>query len=141
MGPARRQIEPRALELGNNRLYRKIQGEDLVARQANFHQSCRKSFYLKYVNHQRNKTKTISNDRGDEKQNDRAAAREKALSVVVDFIKSTVVGRKTFVKLATLRLMYVEELEKSGFPSPEYRSEKLRTRIENHDISEVDRLF
>ena len=73
-----------------------------------------------------------------EERNGRAAAHEKALSAVVDFIKYSVVGRKTVVKLnniATLRLMYVEGLEKSGFPSPEYRSEKLRTRTENHDIS------
>lgn len=40
--PTWKQIEPRALELGNSRLHRKVQGKDLFARDAQFHLSCRK---------------------------------------------------------------------------------------------------
>ena len=48
--PTWKQIEPPALELGNSRLHRKIQGEDPFAREAQFHPSCRKSYNLKYAN-------------------------------------------------------------------------------------------
>ncbi len=49
--PTWKQIEPRALELGLHRLHRMVRGEDLFVREANFHQSCHKSFNLKYTNH------------------------------------------------------------------------------------------
>ena len=51
--PTWKQIEPRALELGDSRLHRKVQGEDLFAREAQFHPSCRNSFNLKYANYLR----------------------------------------------------------------------------------------
>lgn len=51
--PTGKQIEPRALELGNSHLHRKVQGEDLFAREAQFHPSCRSLFNLKYLNHLR----------------------------------------------------------------------------------------
>ena len=38
-----KKIEPRALELGNSHLHRKVQGEDLFAREAQFHPFCCKS--------------------------------------------------------------------------------------------------
>ena len=51
--PTGKQIEPRALELGNSHLHRKVQGEDLFAREAQFHPSCRSLFNLRYLNHLR----------------------------------------------------------------------------------------
>ena len=39
--------------------------------------------------------------------------------------------------LASLRVLYIYELEKSGFANSEYRSEKLKARLENHDISKL----
>ena len=45
--PTWKQIEPQALELGLHRLHCMVQGH-LFAREANYHQSCRKSFNLKY---------------------------------------------------------------------------------------------
>ena len=57
--PTWKQIEPRALELGLHRLHRMVQDEDLFAREANFHQSYRKLFNLKYINHLRDKNSAI----------------------------------------------------------------------------------
>lgn len=62
--PTGKQIEPRALELGNSHLHRKVQGEDLFAREAQFHPSCRSLFNLRYLNHLRDTaraTKDVKN--------------------------------------------------------------------------------
>ena len=39
--------------------------------------------------------------------------------------------------LSSLRLLYVQELEKNGFPNPEYRTENLKARLDNHEICEL----
>ncbi len=49
--PTWRQIESQALELGLHSLHRMVQGEDLFAREANFHLSCRNDFNLKIISH------------------------------------------------------------------------------------------
>ena len=128
--PTWKQIEPRALELGLHRLQRMVQDEDLFAREANFHQSCRKSFNLKYINHLRDKNSAIDT------QQDRKA-HHMAFTVVLDFIQDRVIGHNDIVRLPSLRLLYMQELERNGFPSPDYRSEKLKARLENHAIHEL----
>ena len=45
-----KQVESRSLELGLHRLHRMVQDENLFAREENFHQSCGKSFNLKFIN-------------------------------------------------------------------------------------------
>lgn len=59
-----------------------------------------------------------------------------AFTAVLDFIQESVIGQKKVVLLASLRLIYIQELERNGCPNAEYRSEKLKARIENHDIHE-----
>jgi hypothetical protein len=112
-----------------------VQGEDLFAREANFHQSCRKSFNLKYVNHLQDTAQSM-NRAIDTEQERKAAVHLKAFTAVLDFIQDRVIGQKEVVQLALLRLLYIQELERNGFPNPEYRSEKLKVRLENHDIHE-----
>ena len=46
-----RRLELRALELGNSRLHRMVQDEDLFVKEAQFHPSCGKSIDLKYANY------------------------------------------------------------------------------------------
>lgn len=41
------------------------------------------------------------------------------------------------VQLADLRLLYIQELERNGFPNPDYRSNSLKARIEKHEIREL----
>ena len=130
--PTWKQIETRALELGDSSLYGRVQGEDLFAREAKYHQSCRKSFNLKYLNHQRYK------DQGANRvtDSDQAAAQLMAFNAVLEFLQTRVIVQKEVVKLASLRLLYIQELEKHGFPNPKYRSEKLKAKLENHEIIE-----
>jgi len=133
--PTWKQIEPYALELGNNRLYRMVQGEDLFATEAQFHHSCRKLFNLKYANHLRDTAKA-ANHNLDTEQARKAVAHQKAFTIVLDFIQDRVIRQKEVVQLASLRLLYIQELERNEFPNPEYRSEKLKVRLENHEIHE-----
>uniref|UniRef100_UPI00358E3B67 uncharacterized protein n=1 Tax=Myxine glutinosa TaxID=7769 RepID=UPI00358E3B67 len=134
--PSWKQIEPRALELGLHSLHRMVQGEDLFVREANFHNSCRKSFNLKYVNHLRDTGQT-KNRTIDTEQHRKAVAYLKAFTAVLDFIEDQVIRQNKVVQLAMLHLLYIQELERNGFPNPEYRSNKLKARLENHYIHEV----
>ena len=130
--PTWKQIESRSIEIGLHRLHRMAQGEDLFAREENFHQSCRKSFNLKYINHLRDKHSAI-----DKEQDRKAAAHQNAFRVVLGFIQDRVIGHNEVVQLASLRLLYIQELKRNAFPSSDYRSEKLKAGLENHDIHEL----
>lgn len=114
-----KQIEPRALELGNSRLHRKVQGEDLFAREAQFHPSCRSSFNLKYVNHLRDTARATKRDKTETDQDRKASAHLKAFTAVLDFIQDSVIEQRKVVLLSSLRLLYVQELEQNGFTNPE----------------------
>ncbi|KAG1682931.1 hypothetical protein GQR58_010461 [Nymphon striatum] len=96
-------IESQALEIGDNRLHRKVTGEDL----------------------------SIEN-----KQDKNLEAHQSSFNVVLDFIRERVIGQKEVVQLGTLRHLYVQELERCGFPNPDFRSDKLKTRLERHTINE-----
>jgi hypothetical protein len=133
--PTWKQIEPRALELGNIRLHRIVQGEDLFAREAHFHQSCRKSFNLKYVNHLRDTDKNTSHA-SDTEHERLGLAYLKAFTAVLDFIQDQVIGQSEVVQLASLHLLYTQELERNGFPNPDYRSEKIKAKLDSHEIHE-----
>ena len=133
--PAWKQIEPRALQLQMFRLHRLVQGEDLFAREANFHQACRKAFNLKVINYTRDKIRAESSSTKME-HDCKATAHKKAFAVVLDYIQDHVIGLHEVIQLATLRLLYIQELEKNGFPNPQYRAEKLKTKLDNHMIHE-----
>ena len=134
--PTWKQIEPRALELGDSRLHRTVQGEDLFAREAQFHSSCRNSFNLKYANYLRDTARATKFEQSESDQDRKASAHLKAFTAVLDFLQDCVIGQKKVVLLSSLRLLYIQELEKNGFANPEYRGEKLKARLENHEIHE-----
>jgi len=125
-------IESQALEIGDNRLHRKVAGEDLFAREARFHKSCHSSFKLRHVNYLRDQAnRSIEN-----KQDEKLEAHQSSFNVVLDFIRERVIGQKEVVQLGTLRHLYVQELERCGFPNPDFRSDKLKTRLQRHEINE-----
>lgn len=133
--PTWKQVEPRALELGNLHLHRMVQGEDLFAREAQFHQTCRRSFNLKYAKHMHD-TAQATNRAIDTDQDCKSDAHQNAFSAVLDLIQERVIEQNEVVRLASLRLLYIQELERYGFPNPNFRGEKLKSRLESHDISE-----
>lgn len=132
--PSWKQIEPRALELGNRRLYRMVQGEDLFARGAHFHQSCRKSFNLKYTNHIHDKKKAMTPAIFSDNM---SGAHQTAFRSVLTYVNDNVIGNNEVVKLSSLRLLYIGELEKAGYPNPNFRGENLKARLENHAIHQL----
>ena len=73
----------------------------------------------------------------DKEQDRKAGAHQKAFTVVLDFIQGRVIGHNEVVQLASRRLLYIQELERNAFPSPDYRSEKLKAGLENHDNHEL----
>ena len=54
----------------------------------------------------------------------------------MDFIHEVVIGQKEVVQLGTLCHLYVQELECCAFPNPDFRSDKLKTRLQRHKINE-----
>ena len=105
--PTWKQIEPRALELGDSRLHRKVQGEDLFAREAQFHPSCRNSFNLKYANYLRDTARATKFEQSESDQDRKASAHRKAFTAVLDFLQDCVIGQKKVVLLSSLRLLYI----------------------------------
>jgi len=131
--PTWKQIEPRAFELGLHQLHRMVQGADLFAREAKCHRTCHISFNLKYTNHLRDAAKSHVTDT---EENHKASAHLKAFNAVLQNIQELVIEKNEVVQLASLRLGYIQELEINGFPNPGYRSEKLKAKLENHNIHE-----
>jgi len=128
--PSWKQIEPRALILKCTDLHRMVQGEDLFAREAQYHPSCRNEFNLQYLQH----TNYIKSDT---EQNRKVDAHSKAFNAVIDQIEEHVIRKNEVLELSTLRHCYVDELEKTKFPNPEYTSTHLRNRLEKHEVCKV----
>ena len=95
--PTWEQIEPRALELGSNRLHRLVQVEDLFSIEARFHQCCRTSFSLKYTN-QLCRAYHDTDFPIQTKQARNAAAHLKAFNVVLNVIEDQVIGDKKVMR-------------------------------------------
>ena len=131
--PTWKQIEPRALELGLYRLQCKVAGEDLSAKQANFHPSCRKSFNLQYVNHMQ-KQQSVGTDAN---QDDKTAAHQSAFSVVLEFVPERVIGHHEIAQLSLLRELYVKELHGLNFPNLDYRNRSLNSNYKNRKYSTI----
>ena len=85
-----------------------VRGKDLFAREANFHQSCRKLFNMQYINHLNNNNGLI-----DEKQDGMAFAYHKAFIVVLDFIQDRVIEHNKVVQLTPQCFLYILELKRS----------------------------
>ena len=91
------------------------------------------AFKLKYTNHLRDSALAKSRV-ADTEQNHKASAHLKAFTAVIQCIQDLVIEKNEVVELASLRLQYIQELERNGYPNPGYRSEKLKAKLENHDI-------
>lgn len=130
--PAWKKIEHQALDLNNMALYRCVQGQDLFAREAKYHPSCLAAFKLEHLAHTRKKL--VSNDES-AKQDKLKDAHRKAFDVILAFIYKHIVEQKEVVLLTSLHKIYVQELEIQGVKT-DYRSEKLKSRLENHEVGQ-----
>ena len=59
----------------------------------------------------------------------------KHLKLSLTLIQDKVVNQKEILQFSTLCLLYTQELDRNGFPNPDYKSEK-KNRLENHSIHE-----
>ncbi|KAF3844359.1 hypothetical protein F7725_007522, partial [Dissostichus mawsoni] len=120
--PAWKVIEPRAQELKKEDLYRKVQGKDLFAMEAQYHPIFRNNFNNEYQNHERGRKRgKKAADNIDSPQARKMAAHDKSYCVVKDYILRNVVEHEEVVQLRSMCNLYRKTLEGEGFPNPEYR--------------------
>ena len=90
---------------------------------------------MRYINHIGDVKTKKERPQADREQ--KTSAHQKTLEVVIQFIQENVIAREEVVELSSLRHLYVKELEEKGFPSPEYRSANLKTKLVKHEIGEL----
>ena len=98
-----------------------------------YHKTCWNVFQTAYNNLERDLSKVNANKDGTYFSLHRS--HEKAFETVLSHIESNVIESNNIVKLADLRLLYVNELSKTDHLNLKYRSQKLKRRLENHIIS------
>ena len=109
----------------DEKLLLRIRGYDLFASEAHFHPKCRK----KYVQdpHYWRSQDTEAKLHQEEKE----SAHEKAFLKVCEVVSKEVIINQTVIKLTDLVQLYVKELEGTDFPNSNYRSEKLKNKLES----------
>ena len=128
-----KQIEPMARDLQNDgcgALYRKVVGKDLFASAAHFHRPCLTSFYSK---HQTWSGYHRSSNKAENVDSKLVVAHSKAYEAVKTFIQEEIILNKKVKSLTILRDHYIKELEGQSYPNPNFRSEKLKQKIERDE--------
>ena len=74
-----------------------------------------------------------SNTEEKKKQQEMEIAHADAFAVVCDSVLKEVVEMKQIVRLEELREQYVKELNKTQYSNPNYRADKLKSKLEKHD--------
>ena len=62
---------------------------------------------------------------------------QKAFDVILNFIHDHIIDQHEVLQMSYLRGLYIQELEKNGFPNPDYRTEKLKSRLVNDDVHKL----
>ncbi|KAJ7372661.1 hypothetical protein OS493_017933 [Desmophyllum pertusum] len=119
--------------MGLVRLYSLVKGIDLFAAEAKHHPSCLRSFRTAFANYERSVSR-VEKPR-DAKQMLEFAAHEKAFASVLEYIKTHVVQQSGVIRLAALRLLYIDELKRNRYENLNYRAEKLLKRLQNDPIT------
>ena len=105
-------IESQSIDLGRMDVHRRVQGQDLAAREVQRHDYCYNRFKLQHLS-----LRKKSQQEQDEKETERNAskvAHEKALQVVPGFIESHVIKNKEVILLSSIHQIYVHELQMNG---------------------------
>ncbi|KAL2095547.1 hypothetical protein ACEWY4_007695 [Coilia grayii] len=121
---AYKNIEKKAMELSDEDLLRKIRGVDLFAKEAQFHECCRKQYMVKRA--PQSDTSSAASEIATKK-----ALISTAFTRVHDHIKTEVIEKGQVVKLAHLTALYNETLtEFRETAVAEITSHNLRQKIE-----------
>ena len=109
----------------DEKLLVRIRGYDLFASEAHFHAKCRNKYIQdpKYWRSQDTEAKLH--------QEEKEAVHAIAFSKVCEVVSKEVLKNQMVVKLTDLVQMYVNEFDSTEFPNPNYRSEKLKEKLES----------
>lgn len=108
-------------------LARRIRGVDLFAAEAKYHSSCRK----KYVD----RTAWRSKDEEAKKLTlDLEKTHDLCFATVCAEIDRRIIVNKEVMKLSDLRDFYVAHLSETEFSNPDYRTEKLKSKLVSHEL-------
>ena len=119
-----------AEEKDDQNLLTRIRGYDLFACEANYHNSCKAA----YVNYMYKKAEITESDKKHKKfVNDRNAAHKVAYETVVSYINKHIVCPKKLCKLTDLTAVYIRALSDTDFPSPDFRSDDLKSKLLNDE--------
>ena len=95
---------PHSLELNGMKLYRKVQGQDLCAREAQFHSTCHNAFKLRHVNLSK-QSSTATTAATPSFLSLRTEAHSTALSNIVGYLQKHIIIGREIVELYSLRRM------------------------------------
>ena len=108
----------------DEKLLTQIRNVDLFSAEAQFHPSCRKTY-----------TSDSERGRGDDEearlyQQHLEKAHKYAFDMVCDVVEKDMLSGGKVMKLTDLRDIYITDLANSAFSNPDYRSEKLKSKLE-----------
>ena len=107
-------------------LLRRIRGYDLFACEAKYHPKCRRQYIANP------KSWRSSDFEATAEQSELEAAHDYSFRHVAKYIDETVVHGCKVVTLSSLRLMYIAKLDETRFANSNFRSEKLKRKLEKH---------
>lgn len=117
----------------------KISGIDMVAREAHFHEHCRKSYVS---DDSRNRTShqqvlaepDISDDTFLAGSKEQREAYAKAFEALCSYISQHVVNGGSVVRMSTLLELYLEHILTNSpqFYNPDHKTQKLKAKIQRH---------
>ena len=102
-----------------------------MACEAKYHPHCRKS-YTNDPSYWRSKDQMNRTEQKDLEQ-----AHEKAFISVCEIVDQVIINGQSIMKLNDLRSVYIGPLENSNHPNPNFRSEKLKCKLQtyNHQLA------
>lgn len=113
-----------AEEKCDENLLTRIKGVDLFAAEGCFHSSCRKRYTTDSGKGRSKDIEAMSHQKNLEE------AHEHALTNVCEVIEREIVSKGEILKLSEICEMYITALASTPFANPQYRAEKLKTKLE-----------
>jgi hypothetical protein len=114
-------------EQNHHEWLRRIRGFDLFASEAKYHPKCRR--YISNPTYWRS-----GNPETAAEQSELEAAHDYSFRHVAQYIDETLLHGRKVVTLSSLRLMYIAKLDETRFANPNFRSDRLKRKLEKHHI-------
>ena len=109
-------------------LLRRIRGFDLFSAEAKYHPKCRKQYTSNPAHSRSSDPDSVAQQVALE------AAHESFFNHAAKYVHETIITGHKVVQLSSLRLLYIEKLDETPFPNPNYHTDRLRQKLENHPV-------